>query len=69
LYNRGGYFRAVDPAPQSQQRRRTTFKINKRDLETVMENEENNLDEDTDSFTDEGKSCQWQSVKLLDLTP
>jgi hypothetical protein len=67
MSNRGGYFRAVDPARQIQQRRRTTIRLNKRDLDPVMENEENNLDEDTDSSTDnEGRKCQGQSVILLD---
>jgi len=56
LYNRGGYCRAVDPTPQSQQRRRTTIRISRKDLDPLMENEENDLDEDTDSLTeDEGR--------------
>ena len=51
-----GYFRAVDPTPQTQQRRRTTIKISKRDLDPLMEDNENISGEDTDSFTDnEGK--------------
>jgi hypothetical protein len=52
LYNRGGYFRAVDPTPQTQQPRRTTTRVSKRDLDLVMENEQNNLNDDTPSFTD-----------------
>jgi len=56
LYNRGGYCRGADPAPQSQQRRRTSIRPGKRDLDPLTENEENDLDEDTDSFTeDEGR--------------
>jgi len=53
LYNRGGYCRAVDPAPKSQQRRNTTIGLGKGDLDPLIENEENDLDEDTDSSTDD----------------
>jgi len=53
LYNRGGYCRAVDPTPQSQQRRRTTIRLGQQDLDTLTENEENDLYEDTDSLTDD----------------
>jgi hypothetical protein len=52
LYNRDGYFRPVDPTPQTQQPRRSTIRVSKQHLEPVMENEQNNLNEDQDSFTD-----------------
>jgi hypothetical protein len=51
-----GYLRAVDPTPQTPQRRRTTIRLTKRDLDPLVEDEENDLDEDSESFTDnEGK--------------
>jgi hypothetical protein len=59
------YSRAVDPISQSQSRRRTTLSLNKRDLVPLAEDDENDMDEDTDTFTDnEGKLRQWRSVLL-----
>jgi hypothetical protein len=52
LHNHGGYFRNVDPAPQIQKRRHTTNRLGKQDLDPLMENDENNMDADTDSFRD-----------------
>jgi hypothetical protein len=57
------YFRAVDPVSQSQSRRRTTLSLNKRDLVPLAEDDENDMDEDTDTFTDnEGELGQWRPV-------
>lgn len=60
--------RAVDPAPQTQQRRRTTIRISKRDLDPLMEDEENNLDEDTDSFTD-NEDTEPKELRDDEVTP
>lgn len=64
----GTYFRVVDPVSQSQPRRRTTLSLNKRDLDPLAEDEENDMDEDTDSFTDnEGEWWQWLPVMCSEV--
>jgi hypothetical protein len=37
---------------KANQRQRTTVRLNRPDLEPIMENEENDLEEDTDSISD-----------------
>jgi len=46
--------KTVDPASRTQQRRRSTVKFAKQDLDTVKEGEENDAEEETDSDTDIG---------------
>jgi len=54
--------RAVDPASKTQQRRRSTVRYSKRDLDTVIEDEENVSDEDTeDSITDDDDDMYKES--------
>lgn len=60
--------RAVAPTPQTQQRRRTTIKLSNRDLDPLIEGNENIPDEDTGSSTD-NEDPEPKEVRDEQVTP